>query len=257
MIEKKEYHPEDYWSEVGQKIQQRSDANNVIAGDDEPYYRYKREQFLALLREVDFKGKRVLEIGHGPGGNLIEVHKLKPGKLVGVDISQQMVDLATKNVPSGIELVKINGTQLPFPDKSFDIVFSATVLQHNTDEKMLAAIIAEMSRVSASNVYLFERIEKEITGDDLCLGRPVAYYESFMKKAGFTLLSKKFINVRVSYYVAGMVRKGLNPGTRKEGEPLNKLSNIIQLVSLPITKLLDKVFTSPKDVARLEFKRES
>lgn len=60
------YHPEPYWSEVAQKIKTREGVN-VIAGDDEPYYRYKRKRFLKLLNSVDFAGKSVLEIGSGPG----------------------------------------------------------------------------------------------------------------------------------------------------------------------------------------------
>jgi hypothetical protein len=40
-----------------------------------------------------------------------------------------------------------------------------------------------------------------------------------------------------------------------EGEPLNKISEILQNMTLPITKLLDKIFKSKKDIGRLEFKR--
>lgn len=249
------YHPESYWSEVGQRIETREDGKNVIAGDDEPYYRYKRERFLKLLNEVNFTDKTVLEIGCGPGGNLIEVLKHSPSILKGVDISEQMVKLARKKVPAEVEIIKINGTELPFSDKVFDIVFTATVLQHNTDEKMLKKIVAELARVSADKVYLFERIENEITGDNLCFGRPVTYYSQVMEELGFKLVSRKFINIRTSYFVSGAIRKGLNPSTRREGEPLNSLSTNLQKLTLPLTKLTDKIFTSSKDLARLEFQR--
>ncbi|MCH8554688.1 MAG: class I SAM-dependent methyltransferase [Schleiferiaceae bacterium] len=247
------YHPEKYWSEVGAKIKEREDGKNVIAGDDEPYYRYKRDRFLELLNSVDFSGKRVLEIGFGPGGNLQEVYKHKPAKLMGADISQEMVNLAKSKLPKDIELVKINGTELPFEDGAFDIVFTATVLQHNTDEAMLKKIIKEICRVSGDKVYLFERIESTILGDELCYGRPIAYYEALMKENGYALLSKRHINVRVSYYVAGAIRKGLNPKTRKEGDPLTPFSLKLQKITLPISKKLDKVFKSGKDVTKLEF----
>ena len=55
----KKYHPEEYWTEVADRIASRKDEN-VIAGDDEPYYRYKRKKFLNLLHQVPFKGKTVL-----------------------------------------------------------------------------------------------------------------------------------------------------------------------------------------------------
>lgn len=220
MTENQKYHPEAYWSEVGARIQSRDDGKNVIAGDDEPYYRYKRERFLDLLRSVDFQGKRVLNWAAGPA-ELLEVYRKRPKSLTGADISNQMVALAKNKVPSDVEVVKIDGTTLPFADRHFDIAFTATVLQHNTDEAMLKRIVSEVCRVSGHKVYLFERIEDSIAGDDLCLGRPVGYYEKMMNENGFRLTGTSFINIRASYYVCGAIRKSLNPRTRNEGEPLN------------------------------------
>ncbi|HEX5112263.1 MAG TPA: methyltransferase domain-containing protein, partial [Saprospiraceae bacterium] len=103
------YQPEPYWSDVAKRIKNRK-GKNVIAGDDEPYYRYKRKEFLRLLKEVDFKGKNVLEIGSGPGGNLKELLNLSPAQLTGADISNDMIELAKSNLPSHVSLVKTNGT---------------------------------------------------------------------------------------------------------------------------------------------------
>ncbi len=247
------YHPEKYWTEVGERIRKREDGKNVIAGDDEPYYRYKRERFLDLLNSVDVNNKSVLEVGCGPGGNLLELLTKKTSKLVGVDISREMVSLAKKNLPKEVNVLKIDGTKLPFDDNSFDIVFTSTVLQHNTDEKMLKKIMKEISRVSSNKVYLFERIEQEVKGSDLCLGRPVFYYSQIMGENGFLLKSQKPINVRVSYYVSGAIRKLLNSKTRKEGEPLNYISILLQKITLPVTKLMDKIFKSGNDIVKLEF----
>lgn len=256
-MKQENYNPETYWTEVGKRIEERDNGGNIIAGDDEPYYRYKRKEFLKLFNEVDFTDKSVLEIGSGPGGNLLEAWKHNPERLVGVDISDQMVKLSKSRVPSGVEVVKINGTELPFGDGEFDIVYTATVLQHNTDEAMLKKIMGELSRVSSDKVYLFERIENEIKGDELCLGRPVSYYASIMNDYGFELESEKYINIRASYYVCGAIRKGLNSRDRKEGEPLNKVSKSLQELTLPVTTFLDKTFKSTKDVCRLEFKRRN
>ncbi len=254
-MNKEKYHPEKYWSEVGQRIEKRDNAENVIAGDDEPYYRYKRKEFIKLLNEVEFRNKSVLEIGHGPGGNLLEVWRHNPKKLKGVDISEQMVKLARNKIPNEIHVQKINGTELPFNDDEFDIVFTVTVLQHNTDEMMLRQLMSEIGRVSKDKVILFERIENNIHGDDFCLGRPVSYYAEIMNKFGYELESKKFINIRTSYFVSGGIRKGLNPKTRKEGEPLNNVSNLLQKITIPITSKLDKIFKSDKDIGRLVFRK--
>lgn len=249
-----DYHPEEYWSEVAVRIKSRK-GKNVIAGDDEPFYRYKRKKFLSMLGSVDFKDKNVLELGCGPGGNLQYVWEKFPSRLVGADISSDMIALSKEKLPKEIELVKIDGTNLPFKDKEFDIVFTATVLQHNTDEVMLKKIVAELCRVSKEKVYLFERIEKDIKGDELCYGRPVKYYERICNEQGFNLISTKFINIRVSYFVCGIIRKLFSPKLRKEGEPLSKFGIFLQRIKLPFTIQLDKIFKSKKDIAKLEFVR--
>lgn len=250
---KEQYHPETYWTEVGKRIKQRDDGENIIAGDDEPYYRYKRERFIELLQAVEVTGRSVLEVGCGPGGNLLELHRKNPAKLTGADISAEMITLAKNKLPEEVDIIKINGTELPFADDSFDIVFTATVLQHNTDETMLRKIMKEIGRVSAEKVYLFERIEKTVKGDALCLGRPVSYYSAIMEENGFTLRSQENINIRASYYVSGAIRKLFNPRNRKEGEPLTPLAEVLQKGTLPFTRSLDRIFKSEKDLARLEF----
>lgn len=249
------YHPERYWSEVGARIKERENGQNVIAGDDEPYYRYKRRRFLELLHEVTYTGKSVLEIGHGPGGNLLEVWSHQPKRLHGVDISDQMVALARAKISSEIQVQKVNGTALPYADGEFDIVFSATVLQHNTDDEMLRQLMSEMARVSSDQVILYERVEATIKGDDLCLGRPVDYYSSIMQPHGYSLTSTKPINVRASYYVSGAIRKLLNPSSRQEGEPLTDLSVLLQKATLPITSLIDRLWSSEKDVCRIVYRK--
>lgn len=250
-----EYHPETYWTEVGQRIAERAQGQNVIAGDDEPYYRYKRSEFLNLLRAADFKNKTVLELGCGPGGNLLEVLALHPRKLTAVDISAEMIRLARQKVPAEVEIIKINGTSLPFSDRHFDLVFTATVLQHNTDENMLHKILAELSRVCSHQLILFERIEPKILGDNLCIGRPIQYYSSLLAQHGFQLIEKKFVRVRASYYVSGAIRKLFNPSSRREGEPLNKLSVILQKIALFFTRPLDKIVPATRDVARMTYER--
>jgi len=250
-----DYHPEPYWSQVAAEISAR-DGVNVIAGDDEPFYVYKRKKFLKLLLELDLEGKHVLEIGPGPGGNLIELAKKKTGRLVGADISEAMIKIARSRLPNNVELVKTNGTTLPFDNGTFDIVFSATVLQHNSDDKMMRALAAEMARVSGEQVYLFEQVNSKISGDDLMRARPVHYYASIMEAQGFELAETKMIDIVPSYYVCGAIRKGLNPSSRKEGEPLTALSIFLQNVTLPVTKLLDGIITPQKDLARMRFVRK-
>lgn len=250
------YHPEEYWSEVAEKISSR-DGHNVLAGDDSPFYRYKRKKFLSMLSTLDFKGKNVMELGSGPGGNIKEILKFNPATITGADISQNMIDLASSHLKDpSVSFKKINGEVLPFEDGHFDIVFCATVLQHNTDDDMMRKILKELARVSGDKVYLFERIESNLKGDDLCMGRPVNYYRDLVEEVGFELVETKFINIQVSYWVCGIIRKLLNPSSRKEGQSMNKLSIFLQSATLPFTSILDKVFVAKRDLGQLVFQRK-
>ena len=248
----KTYNVEEYWSDVANRMSKR-DRNAIIAGDDEPFYEYKRRRFLDLLKEVNYTGKDVLEIGCGPGGNLVELIKLGPRSLSGVDISSAMLSIAKENLPPTIKLSKTNGTELPYTDNEFDIVFSVTVLQHNTDENSLRMLMESMCRVSCHKVFLFERIEPSVRGTALNHGRPIDFYTDIMRSYGFRLVGHKFIDINVSYYMAGITRKLLNTRSRKEGEPLSSFSVAVQRFLLPVTSYLDRTFTSQRDLARIEY----
>lgn len=250
------YEPENYWSEVGERIDDREEGN-VIAGDDEPFYRYKRDRVIELLKGMNVTGKRVLEIGPGPGGNLALLYELKPENVEGADISQTMIDLATKNLNNPeIKITKTNGKDLPFEDGQFDIVFSCTVLQHNTDEASMRRLLSEMCRVSSNQVILLEQTHPSLKGDELCYWRPVAHYDDICSAAGYELSKVEYSNIYMSYLVAGFARKVLNPSNRQEGEPLTKFSLGVQRVFMPITKALDKVFTPKTDLAKMVFSRK-
>ncbi len=251
----KPYNPESYWDEVAGEISSRNELK-IIAGDDEPYYRYKRKRFLELLGSLDFTGKSVLEIGSGPGGNLDFIDRKGCQSITGADISSQMIELAKENLKGRqIELVKINGTDLPFEDHSFDIVFTSTVLQHNPNEKNLKSLVTEICRVSSQEVFLFERIEAKIKGHESNVGRPVSYYESLLKPHGFSLSEIRSLPIQASYYTCGIIRKVLNPKHRKEGQPLTRLSVALENLTIPVTSLLDKIIPSRRDVIFMRFSK--
>lgn len=251
----KNYNPELYWDQVAGQISRRPDAN-VIAGDDEPYYRHKRKLFLQWLDQVDVAGKSVLEIGSGPGGNLHYLAEKGCKEITGADISSRMIE-AAKRILAGkkINLVKTDGITLPFADRQFDLVFTSTVLQHNTDEKKLKLLVADICRVAKNEIILFERIEKEVKGHESNLGRPVGYYVSLFVQYGFTLEENSFLKLQASYYVCGAIRRLFNSRNRAEGQPVSKLSYILETVFLPVTKLLDKIIPARRGLGMLYFKK--
>jgi ubiquinone/menaquinone biosynthesis C-methylase UbiE len=79
-----------------------------------------------------FRGKKILEIGVGQGTDLIQF--ARAGAVCsGVDITDNHLLLTRKNFALQgfkVELIKADATRLPFPDESFDVVYSFGVIHH-------------------------------------------------------------------------------------------------------------------------------
>lgn len=251
------YNPELYWDDVAGRINKQQ-QEDIIAGDDEPYYRYKRRILLRLLHQIDFKNKKVLEVGCGPGGNLTEIFNQKPSFLQGADISDNMIEMAKQRVVGlPIEIVKTNGTDLPFSDNSFDIAMTVTVLQHVTDDVSACALILSLCRVASADVYIFERVEKKKKTAVSNTGRTIQEYTTYFCNGGYNLYESRFLHLKISYLVCGAIRKIFNTRKRKEGEKQSSAAVFLQKLLLPVTSLLDKLLRCNTDLAMLHFKKSN
>jgi len=256
------YDPEKYWSKVGDEIQKR--GKNYIAGDDIPYYRYQRKKVLKkFVDSIDFKNYIILEIGFGPGGNLKHILRNHSAqKVLGVDISQTMLELASENLKDykdNVELFKIDGTTLPFNDKSVDKSFSLTVLHHITEENMLKALIKEMCRVTKKEIILMENIgfSNQIGAEGSFISRNLNIYEELFSENQFKLSGCQYLNTRISrnwYWLLyfGLYKRILNR-KHEEGEPISKFIKFLMAFALPLTRFLDRIFKDNKSVAKMIF----
>ena len=80
-------------------------------------------------------GMSLLDCGCGPGTLTTDLAELvAPGQVVGIDIAQSQVTLAQEHARQrGVSNVTFRAAtiyELPFPDRSFDVAFAHTVLQH-------------------------------------------------------------------------------------------------------------------------------
>ena len=111
-----------------------------------------REAFWdALIRE--FPAPRVLEIGCNSGANLQWIVP-RCEVALGVDVSSQALDALRQAVPRAIGVLA-EARSLPFPDDTFDLVFTSGVLIHQP-ESSVARVIAELVRVSRRYVLSME-----------------------------------------------------------------------------------------------------
>jgi SAM-dependent methyltransferase len=268
------YEPREYWSAVAEKVRRRP-GGSLLAGDDSPFLRYKREAFLdRMLRRIPLRGKAVLEVGCGPGANLLEVAAAGPRRLVGCDISPKMIELAVENTAgrTNVECVELAGAALPFDRNEFDVSFTVTVLQHNGDETV-RRLVAEMSRVTAEALYLIEDTKRRsrdlsrfvgwITGGTV---RPESYvlrrvsdYAEICAGSSFDLVDVRPLNV----YASDLMRVGVwlldsqlvRSSARREGEQLSRFQARAERLMLPITSALDHRVRQGHGLTAMRFER--
>jgi len=256
------YDPEAYWSHVGQEIEKRGD--NYVAGDDNPYYRYKRSKFLNnFLDTIDFQDKVILEIGFGPGGNLRHLATYhKPALLLGADISHKMYELATKNLGSfkNVRLIKIDGEHLPFDDRSVDISLTVTVLQHVTNANMLRTLVGEISRVTRTRVVIMEDIgsSNQLAGVGAGINRTVGIYKSVFGDHGFKLRQTQYLNTKISrrwYEFSWRYYRRFLPAHHHEGDQIGTFGKFVIGMPMTVTRLLDDLFVEDQNLAKMTFDR--
>jgi ubiquinone/menaquinone biosynthesis C-methylase UbiE len=110
---------------------------------------YHFEKLHHLLRLVDFngyRGKQVLEVGCGAGTDLVRFAR-GGARVTGVDLASSAMALARQNFSQqGLEadLREADGERLPFPDRTFDLVYAHGVVQYTADDR---ALVGECHRV--------------------------------------------------------------------------------------------------------------
>ncbi|WP_159454024.1 methyltransferase domain-containing protein [Roseovarius albus] len=100
-----------------------------------------------LRRLAVAAGENVLDIGSGPGFLAADLGKASgpTGQVVGVDVSEQMVERArARNTDAWVSYEVADATALPFEDESFDVVVSTQVAEYVPDIK---AFCSEVYRV--------------------------------------------------------------------------------------------------------------
>lgn len=127
-------------------------------------YRYMEGRWEKVARAMadHYKlkaGDKILDVGCGKGYLLYDFTKVVPGiDVTGLDISPYAIANAKEEIKDRIR--PGNATALPFPDKSFDLVFSLTTL-HNLHNYDLDKALREVERVGRNKYICVESYRNE------------------------------------------------------------------------------------------------
>ncbi|MEZ4623639.1 MAG: class I SAM-dependent methyltransferase [Thermomicrobiales bacterium] len=74
----------------------------------------------------------MLEVGCGSGNYLEVVRGLTGARVAGIDPSSAMLEQLTARVPDA-EVQVASAEAIPYPDRSFDLIYSVDVIHHVKD----------------------------------------------------------------------------------------------------------------------------
>ncbi|MDB5522930.1 MAG: SAM-dependent methyltransferase [Rhizobium sp.] len=156
-----------------------------------------------VLAGIDLEGRRVLDLGCGSGGiTLFIAKKFNPKQIVGFDVELPVIEQARRRATDAGLAGRVEFTQgppgpLPFPDQSFNVVFSKDAMVHIADKDAVFADIFRVLKpggIFAASDWLISHDDEPtadmkayIAAEGLSFGMasPRRYREA-MEKAGFT-----------------------------------------------------------------------
>jgi len=147
------------------------------------------------------EGDVVLDLGSGAGFDaFLAAQKVgKTGKVIGVDMTQEMIDKATynakKNNYTNVEFRLGDIENLPVDDNSIDVIISNCVINLAPDKKKVFSeayrVLKKTGRMYVSDIVLLEELTDEQKNDPDLLAGCVAGavmkddYLSIIKEVGF------------------------------------------------------------------------
>jgi fatty-acid O-methyltransferase len=158
-----------------------------LAPHDE-HNRYCIQQYHLTAAQVELKGKRVLEVGCGHGGGASYLMRtLHPASFTGLDLNPAAIALCRKkHMLAGLDFVRGDAENLPFPDQSFDAVVN---IESSHGYPQFSRFLAEVARVlRPGGHFLYSDLRHRVS---------IADWEAALADAPMRMLSQREINAEV------------------------------------------------------------
>ena len=179
------------------------------------------EEVAEMIGDQDISGWRVLDIGSGLGGvDILLAERHRAGEIIGIDVEGQLVDAATalamaKGISDQVKFMLVEPGPLPFPDASFDLVFSKDAMVHIDDKQLLYSEVMRVLKpgggfVAADWLWAVGAEQSQVVQAWLSRG-PLSFAFTTVAEARETLQRAGFAEVEVTD-----CRLALQASTRKE-----------------------------------------
>lgn len=251
------YDPRNYWDDVAREISSRN-SGSAVAGYDSPLDRYARDKVMEHFCAIDVSGKDVMEIGSGSGLNLRLLDERRPRSITAVDVSENMLSLAKERMRTAVSptrFLHIDGRSIPLKDSSIDVIFTVTVLQHNSDLPALQSLMGEMARLARQRICLFEDTSPLERGTPEYMMRPPSFYREFFESRGFHLVESRYISIFFTQKLFSLFNRLTGLYRKKEGAATSPLAKLLYYPFLPLTSLLDRIFVRTEGNTMMIFER--
>ncbi len=194
------------------------------------------EEVEKIIGDTDFNGKSVLDIGCGSGGiDFFLAQKFDTEHITGIDVEKSLIAkcelrAGEKDLKDRITFEHIQPGPLPFPDQSFDIVFTKDSLIHIEDKGFICnevfRVLKPRGKFIASDWLRGEgkvsnEMQRYIELEDLGFGMGnQQQYNGALAQAGFAEI--KFTDRNTWYCPIA-----INEHKRLSGELYDKLVSLV------------------------------
>lgn len=150
----REHLPENYL----ESLQKNQIGRNDLIHNPEVLFQsfaFDKSIIKSLQLLDDFSSMKVLDVGCGDGGSLINLIKagFEPVNITGIDILEDRIENAKRRFPN-ISFLNADAAKLPLKDCEFDLVIESTMFVQLTDISLCKAIAEEMIRVVKTNGHI-------------------------------------------------------------------------------------------------------
>ena len=133
-------------------ISKTRDDYNLIADQFASTRKFNWGDFALALESIPLqKGAKVLDMGCG-NGRIFELLKNNDIEYYGLDISNDLIKHAQKNIPKG-QFVVCDLLNTPYKDNEFDLVLCVATLHHIPSKEARERAVAEIYRITKPGGY--------------------------------------------------------------------------------------------------------